>query len=85
VNSPCAWDTFYGNCGRPDNAAAGVHDAELEHERAIREGISPDTDLFVAARDTRKLNDDDKLQADRIAAIRERSRDDRDSTSTQPS
>ena len=57
-------------------------DAELEHDRAIREGVSPDTDLFVVARDTRKLNDDDTLQAERTAAIRERSRDDRDSTST---
>ena len=60
-------------------------DAELEHDRAIGEGISPDTDLFVVARDTRKLNDDDTLQAKRTAAIRERSRDDRDSTSTPPS
>ena len=60
-------------------------DAELEHERAIREGVSPDTDLFVVARDTRKLNDDDKLQAERAAAIRERSREDQDSTSTPPS
>ena len=59
-------------------------DAELEHERAIGEGVSPDTDLFVVAKDTQKLDDDDKLQAERTAEVRERSREAQDSTSAPP-
>lgn len=50
-------------------------DAELDHERAIREGISPDSDLFAIAQDTQALDDDAKAKAERTAATRERSRE----------
>jgi membrane protein len=50
-------------------------DAELDHERAIREGVSPDSDLFAIAQDTRKLDDDTAKEAKRTAATRARSRE----------
>jgi membrane protein len=47
-------------------------DAELEHERALHEGIPPDRDLFVIPKDTRKLDDDITAEAERTTSIRER-------------
>lgn len=49
-------------------------DAELEHERALREGVSPDTELFAVVKDTRKLGDDETRDAERTAAVRENAR-----------
>ncbi len=49
-------------------------DAELEHERALHEGVSPDTELFAMVKDTRKLDDDDTREAERTAAVRENAR-----------
>jgi membrane protein len=49
-------------------------DAELEHERALHEGISPETELFAVPKDTRKLDDDDTRAAESTAATRTRSR-----------
>ncbi len=45
-------------------------DAELEHERALHEGVSPDADLFVVTKDTRKLDDETTRDAERTQAIR---------------
>jgi membrane protein len=45
-------------------------DAELEHERALHEGVHPDTELFAIPKDTRKLDDDDTQQAENTTAIR---------------
>jgi membrane protein len=45
-------------------------DAELDHERALREGISPDADLFAVAKDTRKLDDETTREAESTTATR---------------
>jgi len=46
-------------------------DAELEHERALHEGVAPDTDLFAIPKDTRKFDDDEKADARSTTRIRE--------------
>jgi membrane protein len=51
-------------------------DAELEHERALHEGISTDTELFAIAKDTRKLDPDSARAAERTAATRAAARHD---------
>lgn len=45
-------------------------DAELEHERALREGVPADRDLFAVPRDTRKLDDEDTAAAERVTRLR---------------
>jgi membrane protein len=45
-------------------------DAELEHERALREGVSPRDELFAVPKDTRKFDDDETRAAERITATR---------------
>lgn len=45
-------------------------DAELEHERALREGVPEHEDLFAVAKDTRKFDDEEKLAAKRVEARR---------------
>jgi membrane protein len=50
-------------------------DAELEHERALREGVSEDQQPFAIAKDTRKLDDDQAAAAERTRALRESARD----------
>ncbi|MGI8880610.1 MAG: YihY/virulence factor BrkB family protein [Jatrophihabitans sp.] len=49
--------------------------AELEHERALHEGIPPDRDDFALVKDSRKLDDEPTREAERTAAIRNRARD----------
>ena len=46
--------------------------AEAQRERAIRAGLPDDVDQFVELRDTRKLDDPQKREADEAAQIRER-------------
>ncbi len=48
--------------------------AELEHERALHEGVSSDSEHFAVAKDTRKLDDKPAREAERTEAIRGRSR-----------
>ena len=45
-------------------------DAELEHERALREGLDREQQPFAIARDTRKLDEDDRRAAERTRATR---------------
>jgi membrane protein len=45
-------------------------DAELEHERALREGIPPDAETFAIPKDTRKLDDDETREAEHVVAVR---------------
>jgi membrane protein len=45
-------------------------DAELEHERALHEGVSENTELFAIPKDTRKLDDAQTREAERTTAIR---------------
>lgn len=45
-------------------------DAELDRERAIREGVPPGTEPFAVPRDTRKLSGDAARQAGQAAAVR---------------
>ena len=45
-------------------------DAELEHERAMREGLDREQQPFAIARDTRKLDDDERRAAERTRAAR---------------
>jgi membrane protein len=47
--------------------------AELDHSKAIAEGLPPDVEPFAEARDTRKLDDDEKRAAE--ATARQRSDD----------
>src|SRR3954447_23224644 len=46
-------------------------DAELDHERALREGVPEDADLFAVPKDTRKFDDDETRAANEVAAIRD--------------
>jgi membrane protein len=50
-------------------------DAELDHERALREGVPPTSEQFAIAKDTRKLDADEVRVAEQIAATRRVSRD----------
>ena len=45
-------------------------DAELEHERALHEGVPEKEELFAVAKDTRKFDDEEKRAAERVAARR---------------
>jgi membrane protein len=47
-------------------------DAELEHERAMKEGVSPDDELFAIPKDTRKFDEKVAAEAHRTAEIRNR-------------
>ena len=49
-------------------------DAELEHERALREGVPEDQEPFAIPKDTRKLDDDTTRAAERTRAVRETTR-----------
>lgn len=44
--------------------------AELDHGKAIEEGVPPDVEPFAVPRDTRKLDDDQRAQAKETEAIR---------------
>jgi len=46
-------------------------DAELDHERAIQQGVPEDTDLFAIPKDERKFDDAQATQARRVRKIRE--------------
>ena len=45
-------------------------DAELEHERALREGVDEDQEPFAIPKDTRKLDEDQLRAAERTRALR---------------
>jgi membrane protein len=45
-------------------------DAELDHERAMEEGVPSDVDMFAVPRDTRKFDDEQTAEAERITRIR---------------
>jgi membrane protein len=45
-------------------------DAELEHERALHEGVPERTELFAIPKDTRKLDDDQTREAEQTMATR---------------
>jgi membrane protein len=45
-------------------------DAELEHERALREGLGLDDQPFAIPKDTRKLDDEQLRAAERTKAVR---------------
>jgi membrane protein len=45
-------------------------DAELEHERALREGIPAEDDMFAIPKDTRKFEPETAAQAQRTEQIR---------------
>jgi membrane protein len=49
-------------------------DAELEHERALHEGVHPDTEVFAVPKDTRKLDDDETRNAKTTTAVRSAAR-----------
>jgi membrane protein len=49
-------------------------DAELEHERAMREGVHEDETQFAIPKDTRKLDDEQTRAAERTRAVRESTR-----------
>ncbi len=46
-------------------------DSELEHERAIREGLPTNVDLFAIPKDTRKFDDATAAEAERTVRARE--------------
>jgi len=46
--------------------------AETQRERAIRAGLPPETEPFLELRDTRKLDEPQKREADEAAAVRSR-------------
>ncbi|HET6875909.1 MAG TPA: YihY/virulence factor BrkB family protein [Jatrophihabitans sp.] len=45
-------------------------DAELEHERALHQGVPQESDLFAVPKDTRKLEADERVAAERIETLR---------------
>lgn len=51
-------------------------DAELEHERAMREGVAEHDEPFAIPKDTRKLDPDQTVAAERTKAVRQRARRD---------
>jgi membrane protein len=46
-------------------------DAELEHERALREGVPDDSTQFAMPKDTRKMDDDETRQSEQVSSLRE--------------
>jgi membrane protein len=46
-------------------------DAELDHARALEQGVPEDVDMFAVARDTRKFDDEQTAEAERVRQIRE--------------
>ena len=46
-------------------------DAELEHARAMEEGVPEDVDMFAVPRDTRKFDDEQTAEAERVKSIRQ--------------
>ena len=48
--------------------------AELEHQRAIAQGLPEDVEPFAEPRDTRKLSDEHRRQVDASTAARQRGR-----------
>jgi membrane protein len=50
-------------------------DAELEHERALREGLAEDEQPFAIPKDTRKLDPDDRAAVERTRATRSAAQD----------
>ena len=55
--------------GVPHRHRAEVN-AELEHAKAISEGLPPDVQPFAEARDTRKLDDEETKAVETAARIR---------------
>jgi membrane protein len=45
-------------------------DAELEHERALGEGVPADVEMFAVPRDTRKFDEAQKAEAERVERVR---------------
>ena len=45
-------------------------DAELEHERALGEGVPADVEMFAVPRDTRKFDDAQKAESERVERVR---------------
>jgi len=56
-------------------------DAELEHERALREGVDDGQEPFAVPKDTRKLDDEQTRAAERTRAVRNAARDEEGSES----
>jgi membrane protein len=48
-------------------------DAELEHERALREGLPDDAQMFARPKDTRKFDEDEAAESRRTVAERDES------------
>jgi membrane protein len=48
-------------------------DAELEHERALHEGLHEDADMFAEPKDTRKFDDETAAEVQNTVAARQRS------------
>ena len=48
-------------------------DAELDHTRAIAEGLPEDVDTFAVPRDTRKLDDDELADVREAQRLRDES------------
>ena len=46
-------------------------DAELDHQRALEQGVPHDVDMFSVPRDTRKFDDEQTAESERVARIRE--------------
>jgi membrane protein len=47
-------------------------DAELDHQRALEQGVPSDVDMFSIPRDTRKFDDAQTAEAERVTRIREK-------------
>jgi membrane protein len=45
-------------------------DSELDHQKALEEGVPEDIDMFAVPRDTRKFDDDQTAEAERVTRIR---------------
>jgi membrane protein len=52
-------------------------DAELEHERALREGLEPGAEPFAIPKDTRKLDDEQTRAVEHASRARRRARRER--------
>jgi len=46
-------------------------DAELDHQRALEQGVPSHVDMFSIPRDTRKFDDEQTAEAERVSRIRE--------------
>jgi membrane protein len=53
-------------------------DAELEHERALHEGVPEESPQFVVPKDTRKFDEDEVRTAEKVERVREQARHDAD-------